>query len=83
VAENEDLGPNRVFQHLAQVCSEKNKAVDTVGCRRKKGRFGESLDFVEEGLYDVLWALVVAVRERLCHEFLVYGRDVRHVVAGR
>src|SRR5881396_2346854 len=49
----------------------------------KKGKFGESLDFAEEGLYDVFWALVVAVRERLCHEFLVYGRDVRHVVAGR
>jgi len=49
----------------------------------KKGKFGESLDFVEEGLHDVFWALVVAVRERLCHEFLVYGRDVRHVVAGR
>ncbi len=50
---------------------------------KKKSEVGERSDFVEEGLYDVFWALVVAVRERLCHEFLVYGRDVRHVVAGR
>ena len=38
---------------------------------KKKREVGESLDFVEEGPYDVLWALVVAVRERLSDEFLV------------
>jgi len=31
----------------------------------------ESLDFVEESPYDVFWALVVVVRERLGYEFLV------------
>ena len=48
----------------------------------EKREVGGSLDFVEEGFYDVFWALVVAVRQRLGDEFLVNGRDVRHVVAG-
>ena len=39
--------------------------------KEKKGKFGESLDFVEEGLYDVFWALVVTLRERLGDEVLV------------
>jgi len=41
------------------------------GTLKKKREVGESLDFVEEGLYDVFWALVVAVRERLGDKFLV------------
>jgi hypothetical protein len=53
------------------------------GRERKKGEVGGSLDFVEEGLYDIFWALVVALRERLGDKVLVVGRDVRHVVAGR
>ena len=52
------------------------------GCQRKKGEVGGSLDFVEEGLYDVFWALVVAVRKRLGDKVLVDRWDVRHVVAG-
>jgi hypothetical protein len=42
----------------------------------------ERLDFVEEGLYDILWAPIVALRERLCNKVLVGRWDVRHVVAG-
>jgi len=38
--------------------------------KRKKGSL-RSLDFVEESPYDVFWALVVVVRERLGYEFLV------------
>jgi len=38
--------------------------------KRKKGSL-RSLDFVEESPYDVFWALVVVVGERLRHEFLV------------
>jgi hypothetical protein len=39
------------------------------------------LDFVEEGLYDVFWALVITLRKRPGDKVLVDRRDVRHVVA--
>jgi hypothetical protein len=39
--------------------------------RYRKREVGGSLDFVEEGLYDVFWALIVAIRERPSNEFLV------------
>ena len=52
-------------------CSQKNKAGDKSAAKERKGEVGESLDFVEEGPYDVLWALVVVVWERLGDEFLV------------
>ncbi len=41
----------------------------------------KGLDFVEESPYDVFWALVVVVRERLGHEFLVDRWNICHVVA--
>jgi hypothetical protein len=57
------------------------KGVESGGRLEKREKF-ESLDFVEKGLYDVFWALVVTLRERLGDEVLVDRWDVRHVVAG-
>ena len=39
--------------------------------RKKREKFEESLDFVQEGLYDVFWALVVTLGERLGDEVFV------------
>ena len=38
---------------------------------KKREKLEEALDFVEEGLYDVFWALVVTLGERLGDEVFV------------
>src|SRR2546425_11200502 len=57
-------------------------SVESTQALEKKGEVGGSLDFVEEGLYDVFRAPVVALRKRLGDKALVDRWDVRHVVAG-
>jgi len=46
-------------------------SVECAETQEKREKFEEALDFVEEGLYDVFWALVVTLGERLGDEIFV------------
>ena len=60
--------PNSVRQKHGRVLIPGVECAET---HEKREKFQEALDFVEEGLYDVFWALVVTLGERLGDEVFV------------
>jgi len=60
--------PNSVRQKHGRVLIPSVECAET---QEKREKFEESLDFVEEGLYDVFWALEVTLGERLGDEVFV------------